>query len=258
MLAEAASLGFTAIEAGPPGFLPVDPGGAAQLLAAHGLRLVAGFVPLILHDRAMRADELSELDRRAGWLRTAGAEVLVLAASAGRASYKPVADLTGSAWATLLETAVRAEEIAAGRGLTLAVHPHFGTAIERRSQMERFINECQIGLCLDTGHLAVGGMDPVEAVRIAPQRVRHVHLKDVDATVAARLWEDTLGYREAVARGLFQPLGRGDARIREVLEVLQATQYSGWYVIEHDTVVASEAGDPAADIRQSLDFLSRA
>lgn len=73
-----------------------------------------------------------------------------------------------------------AEEIGAGHELEVVLHPHLGTVIERPERVWRFLEGCETGLCLDTGHIMVGGGEPVEIVEQAAERVRHVHLKDVD------------------------------------------------------------------------------
>ena len=43
----------------------------------------------------------------------------------------------------------------------------------------------EVGWCLDTGHLLIGGTDPVQFAREHGDRVKHVHLKDVDGDLAA-------------------------------------------------------------------------
>ncbi len=65
VLGEAASLGLSAIEAGPEGFLPEDPAAASRALADHGLRLVGGFVPVVLHSAEARERELASVERQA-------------------------------------------------------------------------------------------------------------------------------------------------------------------------------------------------
>ena len=91
--------------------------------------------------------------------------------------------------------------MAQGLGLRLAVHPHRGTVIERPEEIDRLLDRTDVGLCLDTGHVAVGGGDPLELARRAAPRVIHVHLKDVDAALAGRVVAGELGYRNAVRRG---------------------------------------------------------
>ena len=81
VLREAASLGLTAMEAGPEGFLPDETAGVAEVLGGHGLSLVGGFVPAVLHDPQARDEQLALVEGRARFLADAGAEVVVLAAA---------------------------------------------------------------------------------------------------------------------------------------------------------------------------------
>ena len=52
VLGEMRSLGITATELGAPGFLPRDPAALDEVLTRNGVRLIGGFVPVVLHDRA--------------------------------------------------------------------------------------------------------------------------------------------------------------------------------------------------------------
>ena len=71
--------------------------------------------------------------------------------------------------------------------VSAVLHPHVGTMVETRAEVDRVLTGSSIPLCLDTGHLLIGGTDPVELARAVPDRVAHVHLKDVDAGLAARV-----------------------------------------------------------------------
>ena len=116
-----------------------------------------------------------------------------------------------------------------------------------------------IGLCLDTGHLLVGGGDPVALARRAASRVVHVHLKDVDTAAAERVRSGAATYTDAVAAGLYRPLGQGDLALGDLVAALEAAGYRGWYVMEQDTVLGSEpppGQGPLADIRASLQWLA--
>ncbi|MDQ3362568.1 MAG: sugar phosphate isomerase/epimerase, partial [Actinomycetota bacterium] len=143
VLGEAASLGLSAVEAGPESFLPADPADASRLLSAHGLRLVGGFVPVVLHEAEAREKELASVERQAGMFSAIGADVLIVAASTGREDYEGTAELDEDSWVKLLGTLAAVEEIGARNGLTVAVHPHFGTVIERRHHLERFLEGCE-------------------------------------------------------------------------------------------------------------------
>jgi inosose dehydratase len=256
VLDEAQRLGFRAMEAGPPGFLPSDAAAAARTLDAHGLRCIGGFVTAVVHDRARRDAELASVERQAAWLHAAGAELLVLAASTGRDGYEERRELSDAEWTTLFETLPLVEAIATAARLTVAVHPHVGTVIEQPRDVERLLARSHVGLCLDTGHLFVGGGDPAGVARAAGRRVRHVHLKDADAALSAAVRERRLSYAAAVQQGLYRPLGDGDAGISQVLTELRSIGYDGWYVLEQDVALKDDQADPLPAIERSFMFVS--
>ena len=258
VLREAASLGLPAVEAGPEELLPRDPAEVSEMLAGYGLSLVGGFVPVVLHERRVRDEQLALVERRAGFFAAAGADVLVLAASTGTDNYGEVFDPDEGAWSTLFESLQEVQEICARKGLAVSLHQHFGTVIERDDQLLRFLEGSEMGLCLDTGHLVIGGSDPVEVASLAGDRINHVHLKDVDRELAARLASRDLDFKEAAQKGAFRPLGEGDVDVGRLLEVLEGVGYSGWYVLEQDTVVEHEPKEgegPVLDVGKSLGFV---
>ena len=258
VLREAASLGLPAVEAGPEGLLPADPSECRNLLSEYGLGLVGGFVPAVLHDPGRREEELALVERRAEFFAAAGADVVVLAATTGSESYEEIADLDEGRWRELFESLKAVEEVCARHGVAVSLHHHYGTVIERDDQVRRFLEGCEMGLCLDTGHLVVGGSDPVELAELAGGRVNHVHLKDVDLEVAGRLARRELGFKQAAQERAFQPLGEGDVEVAEVLDRLERSGYGGWYVLEQDTVVETEPDEgegPVVAVRKSLDYL---
>ena len=246
VLEEADSLGLPAIESGPEGFLPEDPTEASRVLGEHGLRLVGGFVPVVLHRAEAREEGLASVEKQAGFFAAAGGGVLILAPDIEGEGYEENVELDDDAWDELFE------------GLALAVHPHFGTAIERPHHVRRFLRGCETGLCLDTGHLMVGGDDPVEVAELAAGRVRIVHLKDVDRRLAEQVAEGRLGFEEAVRRGVFKALGDGDVNTERVIGVIEESGYGGWYVLEQDIMLDGEperGKGPIEDVRKSLGFV---
>ena len=262
VLRELAGLGLRAVELGPRGFLPDDPGEVVRTLRRHDLRLAAGFVPAVLHRPEYRSAALDTVADAARTLAAAGAEILVLAAelSNGAGGYDRSAELSEGEWVALLDGLQQARDVVGERGLRLALHPHYGTAVERRAHVDRVLAESDIELCLDTGHLLVGGADPVEVARAADGRVSHVHVKDVDAALAGRVRSGELGYRDAVVRGLYRPLGEGDVDVAGVVGLLRAAGYGGWYVLEQDIVLEEEPAEgqgPARMAARSVSYLNR-
>jgi inosose dehydratase len=255
VLAEMRAAGLDAAEFGPEGFLPADSAGKAAALGRYGLTAVGGFVPVVLHDPA--AEPLLEIAAALDDFRAAGARVLVLAAVTGLDGYDARPDLDEQAWRTLLANLDAAAALAADRDMLATLHPHVGTVVERPDEVARVLDGCSVQLCLDSGHLLIGGTDPAELARQAPGRVAHAHLKDVDAGWAGRVRSGEVSYTEAVARGMYRPLGQGDVDLAGLVGALRAAGYAGWYVLEQDTILDTEplGEGPVADVRASVAYL---
>ncbi|PRC44311.1 inosose dehydratase [Mycobacterium sp. ITM-2017-0098] len=262
VLTEMREAGLTATELGPEGFLPSDPAELVQLLDGHGLTCVGGFVPVVLYKAGH--DPADDLAGPLESLVAAGAGVVVLAAATGMDGYDERPELDETQWATLLSNLDRLAEIAAARGLTAVLHPHVGTMVETRSEVDRVLTGSSIPLCLDTGHLLIGGTDPLALTREVPERIKHAHLKDVNAAVAAKLQSGELTYTQAVAAGMYVPLGAGDVDIAGIIKALEDNGFDGWYVMEQDQVLQEDPGStsdgagPLADVLASVAFLQGA
>ncbi|GAA2416467.1 sugar phosphate isomerase/epimerase [Actinomadura vinacea] len=255
VLSEMRDLGLTATELGPAGFLPADPGERDLLLAEHDLELVGAFVPAVLHDPAY--DPLPEIERAIDGMD--GRATLILAAATGLDGYDRRPRLDTRAWQALLANLDGITRRAGDRGRSVALHPHVGTVVESRADVERVLGGCSVPLCLDTGHLLVGGTDPLLLARFAAPRISHVHLKDVDVALADRVREGEVSYTDAVGTGLYRPLGQGDIDISGVIRALEDSGYDGWYVMEQDAVLAAEpdaASGPYEDVRACLTYLA--
>jgi inosose dehydratase len=227
----------------------------ARVLEDHRLRAVGGFTPLLLH--VAGHDPLPEVDRLLDGYAASGAGVLVLSAVTGLDGYDTRPELDEDGWRVLLANLDRLAALAAGRGVRAVLHPHVGTMVENGAEVRRVLDGSSISLCLDTGHLLIGGTDPAELTRQAPERIAHTHLKDVDATVAAKVQAGRLTYTEAVRQGMYRPLGTGDVDVPAIVGHLRARGYDGWYTLEQDTILTGEpAGEgPVADVWASAEHL---
>jgi inosose dehydratase len=258
VLAEMASLGLRATEMGPVGYLPSDPAEVRALLDRHGLGLVGAFVPLVLHQPSLD-EACATLGEVMPLVAALDGEVLV-AAAVTDADWSPRIQLEPADRARIVDNLRELSELAAASGLRLALHPHVGTLVETAEDIEAVLAQGEVDWCLDTGHLAIGGTDPVEFTSANADRIVHVHLKDVDMELAERVRSGELSLVDATRRGLFCPLGDGDASIDEVVEQLDRHGYERWLVLEQDTTLTGEeppvGQGPVLDVRRSIDYLA--
>jgi inosose dehydratase len=255
VLKEMREVGLLATELGPEGFLPSEPKAMANVLSGHGLQAVGGFTPLLLH--VASHDPVPEVERILDGYIASGAQVLVLSAVTGSAGYDARPELDEAGWKRLLSNLDRIAKLAADQGVRAVLHPHVGTMIETANEVQQVLDGSSISLCLDTGHLLIGGMDPAELARQAPDRIAHLHLKDVDSTIATRVQSGQLTYSEAVKHGMYRPLGQGDVDVPAIVGHVRAHGYNGWYTLEQDAILTEQpkGEGPVADVRTSAEYL---
>ena len=258
VLSEMRDVGLTATELGPDGYLPQDAKSLAATLAAHDLTLCGAFVPLVLHKRERLAASYERAKRQAQVLAELNAGNFVLATPAEDGEYDQRDPMDASAKAVFADSLPAIAEIVESFGLQMVVHPHAGTMFETPTDLDFLLNETGVDICLDTGHIVVGGGKPLEVAKAAGSRVKHVHLKDCDALAAARIQNGSSTYSAEVKAGMYKPLGQGDAQIGEVMRFLESIDYQGKLVLEQDVMLASEPTDgagPVSAVIESINFL---
>ncbi|WP_037499213.1 TIM barrel protein [Solirubrobacter soli] len=255
VLAEMADLGIAATELGALGWLPEDSAAARALLDRYALQLVGGFVPVVVHERAV---DVEYARRAAAHLASTGGELFV-AATVQDLRWSAPAPLDADSWARAGEHVTNLADVASAEGVELVLHPHAGTVLETAADVELALEHTNVPWCFDTGHLLIGGVDPVEFVGAHGDRIGHVHFKDVRLDIVERLRSGELSLVQAVQAGLFQPLGTGDARIAEVVEALRRSGYDRWLVLEQDLAITGSeppaGAGPALDVASSIQFL---
>lgn len=260
VLGEMAALGLTATELGAAGFLPQDPSALRELLDRFDLGLIAGFVPLVLHDPAQWPAALRLAEQAAHLLAAGGATIFVTALVQDETWSRPV-PVGRAGMSVVAQGLTQVDEVCARYGLTQVLHPHVDTLIETARDVELALECTDVAWCLDTGHLRTGGVDPVRFAADHAARIKHVHLKDVASGVAARVLGRDLTLADGVKAGMFPPLGEGDVAVDEVVRTLEAQGYQGWYVLEQDTALSSLPAvgqGPVEDVARCLDHLRTA
>lgn len=255
VLTEMASLGADGIEAGPPGFMPDGSDTARALLKRHAVRLVAGPVYAVLHHQDLYRSELAHIDGHAGWLASLGAKTLVLTVIGSRTDEPAAANLSSTGWAHLLSSIGSVQHVCAEHGLRFAIEPRRGTMFQGPAEIERLLVGSEAGVCVDVAQLMLAGADPLEVIELAARRIQHVHMNDIEGGLARAVRDGSIDYSDAVSRGLFKPLGSGDAEVARVVEELQRAGYRGWYGLQSDIRLDSVEDDPRAGVRESLAYL---
>ena len=212
---------------------------------------MGAFAPLRIADEEGFEEDLDFLDRTIEILAGTGARgPVVLAAdeneirlaAAGRPEATRETALKGDDFARAAERVERAARRAADRGVAAAFHPHTATYIESPEEVAALLEATDpslVKIAFDTGHTIVGGGDPVELARSARDRISHLHLKDVDPSLLARVRSRELSVEEAWDAGLFCPFGEGAVDFAAVLAELDG--FDGWAVVEQDRVAVSLA-----------------
>ena len=246
VLAAIADAGYAGTELGPPGYL-----GEAEVvhgrLEGSGLELVGGFVPLRLSEPEHWNEDLAGLRHTLDLFAAAGADAAlpVLAdaggperiANPGRGGEDAALRLDGARWRSLTEGVARAAGVARERGHMPVFHHHTSSYVEGVPEIERLLEDTDVALLLDSGHLAVAGGDPIAALRDWGPRIGAVHVKDVRMDVLDAVKAERANTLTAWRRGLFCALGEGDVDLRGFCAGIDAAGYDGWVVVEQDRVL---------------------
>lgn len=243
VLDEVAGCGYAATELGD-GF-PLDPAELRTALESRGLHIPSAWCGLGFFDASLEAD-LQHTREVCALLAGIGATFVNLAdqgtperkAFAGRADCPEAPRLSGSQWDDLAERLSCAADVARACGLQPLFHPHAGTWVETRAELEELLRRVpaeQLKLVWDVGHALYGGVDPIDVVRSHPDRIAYVHLKDVDGAVLEELRRERLGFDDGIRRRVFTELGRGVLDVPGLLRALQDIGYESWLMVEQDS-----------------------
>ncbi len=258
VLREMSELGLRATELGPEGYLPENSNELGGLLKRFDLRLVGGFVPLVLHDPNQADTTIAMTQHAAAHFAGAGGTEFVTAMVAS-VDWAPRFDLDDAGWKHAAMMLGIIEEIVEANGLTQSVHPHLGTLLEKPDDVKELLERTDVRWCFDTGHLLIGGYDPFDFLADAGDRIQHVHLKDTVLDLARPVANGEWSIMQGVQRGMFCALGRGDVPIGKIVEALEHLGYTGWYVLEQDTALSTESPSmgqgPKLDVQGSIDYL---
>ena len=258
VLGDIRDLGFSGVELG--GKFPKDPVALRSLLDSYGLELIGGWYSANLLTRSAE-DEIAALRGHLALLQALGSEVFVIAETSNAIHSRRDVPLhrspaiTEPEWRAFGERLTTVAEFIAAEGLRFAYHHHLGTVVETADELDRFLANTGevVGLTLDSGHASLGGIDPLAVIRHAPERIAHVHCKDIRRSVFERVTGRGASFLDGVLDGMFTVPGDGDLNFGAMLQALSEVGYSGWIVVEaeQDPAIA----DPRAYAELGLGVL---
>src|ERR1700722_3767425 len=237
VLDEARDIGFAGIELG--GRFPRDPQTLTTLLARFQLVLVGGWYSASLLTRTAR-EEIAALQAHLGLLTALGCSVFICAETSNaihgdRArALSATPRLDRADWADFGAKLTQVADHVAAAGLRFAYHHHLSTAVESSEDIERFLGSTgpSVGMTIDTGQAALGGVDALSLIRAHPQRVAHVHCKDIRHKVFRKTKTEDASFLRGVLDGMFTVPGDGDLDFRQGMQGLGEISYSGWIIVE--------------------------
>jgi inosose dehydratase len=243
MLDEMAAAGYSGTEISYN--FPSDVSQVRAQLELRKLRAAATFHAVDMRERSAHAAAIADIGPVADRLQALGSDVLILSdkpsqariAVAGRVALDGSEGLTPARWRVLADGFNRIGELLAQRGMRAVFHPHVGTYVETRAEIDTLCaltDEALVALCPDSGHLAYAGVSPQDIFRDYAGRIGYLHLKDVDRDKLAHVRAKRMNFVEAVRFGLFVELGTGIVPVASILHALERAGYKGWLIVEQD------------------------
>jgi inosose dehydratase len=271
VLDQVAEAGYAGIDLGPVGYLGLGEQ-LGELLAARGLGLAGAYLELPYADHDALKQGLPDLDAMLDTFDavkpylTGPAPRPTLAdngsearrAKPGQSVNDPSLGLDADSWDRFAEGLAQVVGRCRDRGYEPTFHPETGTHVEAPWEIARVLEISDIGLCLETGHMLLGGGDPVAMLRDWSDRINHVHLKDATLSVMRQMIEDGAPAPDIWSREAFCALGHGDLDTEAILDGIKAVSFAGWLIVEQDILprTAERFARAAADQRDNRAFLA--
>jgi inosose dehydratase len=267
VLNEIAETGYAGTELGDWGFMPTDPKKLSQEIHQRNLLLLGAFVPVFLKDPASHQAGIEVALRTARLMAAAEGSLpfIVLADENGRVPERtknagritPELGLSDAEWEIFAEGATKvAHAVKKETALRTVFHHHCAGYVETPAEIARLMSMTDpglLGLVFDCGHYRFGGGDPTEGLRKYGNRVWHFHFKDYHPGVGQQVAENGWDYFQAVRKGVFCELGKGEVDFPSLMNELKKLEYDAWGVVEQD--VLPGMGLPKESARRNRDYI---
>jgi inosose dehydratase len=264
VLQEISQAGYKATELGPLGYLPTDSQVLASKLQENGLGLIAGTIFKHLHKPEKRAEILEYTRETCKLLQAQQAKYMVVIDHVS----SPRTDQAGQIetayrlptdqWDEMMQTITELSLICREYDIVPVVHPHAGTFIEYRDEIDRAMKDLDgdlVKLCVDSGHCRYAGINPSELIEAYQDRVEYIHFKDIDEAVLEHTVANNVDFYKAIGNGVFCPLGKGCVDFTQLRATLEKINYNGWITVEQDVDPAAKDNSSLENAQESRQFI---
>ncbi len=191
-----------------------------------------GSMPMHFEDPAQHDKILAEHMRLVRFLRALGCDHLKINTGPRRPTGTTDEDLRRMASVfNRLGKQIQAE------GMKFGVHAHLWTQFENRREIDSIMRQTDpqlVGFVLDTGHITMAGMDPVELTTALGNRIIEFHLKDTTPEHrggAKRRPERN----DPMTNPIFFELGTGGVDFQGIKAELDKIGWRGYWTVELDS-----------------------
>lgn len=150
--------------------------------------------------------------------------------------FKNKARFTDAEFAQMCDGLNKLAEYAKSNGIRACFHHHMGTCVQTLEETERMLNNTSddLLLCYDTGHWTFSEVDPMAILNEFPNRIGHVHLKNMRRAICDQAIKESWSFLKSVRNGAFTVPGdpEGCVDFEPVLRKLDEIGYEGWIMVE--------------------------
>lgn len=267
MLQNTVDAGYTGFELGPLYFLGKNAASISRNLDRFDLDAVAYWVAVPL-EQPFGGSVEAEVREALQTLKAIDADLLIVSdfgdprrlEIVSRVEAFPETKWTDEDWAEVRRSFIAIAELGEEYGVPVAMHPHVGGHIESGPEIEKALEAIEgtpVTVCLDTGHIRLGGIDSIPLLRRLGSQVTHIHAKDVEPDLLAKMQAGEIDYMSAVAMGLYCDLGEGFIDWPGFASVIDEIGYDGWVVAEEDQVLVPGREAPFESNIKNRAFLAK-
>jgi sugar phosphate isomerase/epimerase len=141
-------------------------------------------------------------------------------------------------------------------GVKFAPHAHMWSQFENRREIDYIMENTDpkhVHFVLDTGHITMAGIDPVELARKLGHRIVEFHMKDVKPENRGGA-KTRLAKMDGMNDPCFFPLGKGGVDFPGLKSHLDKIGWQGWLTVELDT---SPWHPPKESARISREYIDK-